>query len=264
VTALHGVATLGSTVLMAEELADGHGQLISLDLARQAEATRSVIFTAPELDHLITEPTATVDPTTGVLIAYWVDQWKDPDGTLHGNIWSMTLGGIAQPVTANDISFAPKAVAGKLFWLEAVPAPNGSTSGQPAPTATAPASTPTPGLGGGSSVNSQVIGIIYTETLDGRPDLDSGKTSVAGTLDTPVSEPQAGATFIVWHTQKSDYSLYNLSDNQTHPLNSSITNPLEVSISPTAVLWVTNDSPNSSQITISKTAINLLEAAELA
>jgi len=108
-------------------------------------------------------------------------------------------------------------------------------------------------------VNSQIAGIIWSENLDGRPDLDVGsKTPIAGT-DTPVSEPQAGATFIVWHNQKGDYWLYNLSDNHATSLNFSITSPLEVSVSPTAVLWVTNDSPNSSQMTIVKTAINLLD-----
>ena len=172
VTALHGVATLGSTVLLAEELANGHGQLVSLDLARQAEPTRSVIFTAPEPDHLITEPMATIDPTTGVLTDYWVDQWQDLDGTPHGNIWRLTLGGIPQPVTTNDVSFAPKMVAGKLFWLEEALSPDGVASDQPGSTPTAATGTATPGTGAG--VNTNVSGIIWSENADGRPDLDVG------------------------------------------------------------------------------------------
>ena len=257
VTALHGVATLGSTVLLAEELANGHGQLVSLDLARQAEPTRSVIFTAPEPDHLITEPTATIDPTTGVLTDYWVDQWQDLDGTLHGNIWRLTLGGIPQPVTTNDVSFAPKMVAGKLFWLEETLSPDGVASDQPASTPTAATGTATPGTGAG--VNTNVSGIIWSENADGRPDLDVGtKTAIAGT-DTPVAEPQAGATFVVWQDKKGDYHLYDVPGNHQEALNEWVTNPLELSVSSTSILWVTNDSPNSSQATLVKTAINLLD-----
>src|SRR5690348_820416 len=52
VAALHGVAALGSTVLLAEELANGHGQLVSLGLTGQSGAARSVLATTQQPDHL--------------------------------------------------------------------------------------------------------------------------------------------------------------------------------------------------------------------
>ena len=108
-------------------------------------------------------------------------------------------------------------------------------------------------------MNTKVSGIIWSENADGRPDLDVGtKTAIAGT-DTPVAEPQAGATFVVWQDKKGDYHLYDVPGNHQEALNEWVTNPLELSVSSTSILWVTNDSPSSSQATLVKTAINLLD-----
>jgi hypothetical protein len=259
VAALHGIAAVGSTVLLAEELANGHGQLVSLDLTNQNGATRAVIATMQQPDHLIADPTATItDPATGGITVYWDEQWKDPDGTLHGNIWRLLPGSSAAPVTTNGVSFSPTIVAGKLFWLEEPPPQSaGTAAGQQTPTPTA-TGTVTPGSGDAAS--SQVAGIIWSESLDGRLDLDTGpKTPIAGT-DTPVYHLQAGATFVVWQDGKGNYNLYDVPGSHQRSLNDSITNPLALSVSPTAVLWVTNDSPGNSQAaTPVKTAINLLD-----
>jgi hypothetical protein len=256
VKALHGVHALGSTVLLAEELANGHGQLVSLNLAPGDTAARSVIATAQLPDHLISDPTAVTDQTTGKMTVYWVDQWQDPDGALHGNIWRLAPGGAPEAVTTNGVSFSPMIVSGKLFWLEEQSAQNaGTASGQPTPTPT-PSPTAVPGSGNGG--NSQVAGIIWSENLDGRPDLDTGsKEAISGS--SPVSNPRAGATFIVWQDSKGDYHLYDVPGDSAQLLNSSISNPLALSVAPTAVLWVTNDSPNSSQMTVVKTELNLLD-----
>ncbi|HEU5370365.1 MAG TPA: hypothetical protein VFU69_17970, partial [Ktedonobacterales bacterium] len=260
VTALHGVAALGSTVLLAEELANGRGQLVSLDLTGQSGATRVVIATAQLPDHLIADPTATVtDPTTGGMTVYWAEQWKDPDGTLHSNIWRLMPGSSAAPVTTNGVSFSPMIVAGKLFWLEEPPAqPGGTAAGQQAPTPT-PTATGTVTPGSGNAASSQVAGNIWSESPDGRLDLDTGPKTLVPETDTPVSGLQAGATFVVWQDKKGDYHLYDVPGNHTQALNASITNPLALSVSPTAVLWVTNDSPGNSQATPVKTAINVLD-----
>ena len=257
VVALHGISTLGATVLLAEELANGHRQLVSLDLAAQGDTARTVIPTGQEPGHLIADPAAALNkPVPGEITYYWVDQWQDSDGTLHGNIWRLLPDGLPTPVTTNDVSFSPLVVSGQLFWLEEPAAQNAGTAvGQPAPSPTA-TSTVTPG--NGSATNSQVAGIIWSENQDGRPDLDAApETTIAGT-DSPVSNLQAGATFIVWQDKKGDYHLYDVPTNSQQSLNESVTNPLALSVSPTAVLWVTSDSPNS-QIAPTKTTINLLE-----
>jgi len=133
VLALHGVHTFGSTVLLAEQRSDERGQLVQLDLTNQGEKSRSVLATS-QPKHWI------ADPTTDGQAYYWADEWLDPDGTLHGNIMRLIptslLAGDPVAITANDGSFAPMIVAGKLVWLEAPLA----QPGQPAST---PQATPT-------------------------------------------------------------------------------------------------------------------------
>ncbi len=255
VAALHGISTLGSTVLLAEELADGRGQLVSLDVTPQGDAARSVIPTEQEPEHLVTDPAAFADPTTGEISYYWVDQWQDPDGTLHGNIWRLLPGGLPAPVTANGVSFSPMIVSGKLFWLEEPLPQNANTaSGQPAPSPTA-----TGTAGNGNAAESKVAGVIWSENPDDRLDLDTAPENAITGTGSLVSNPQAGATFIVWKDKKGDYFLYDVPGNHGQYLNDSVTNPLELSVSPTAVLWVTNNTPNSSQIAPVKTTINLMD-----
>lgn len=263
VKALHGISTLGATVFLAEELADGHGQLVSLDLTHQAEATRSVIATAEAPDHLIATPTATIDATTGVLTVYWVDQWQDADGTLHGNIQRLTPGvsPVVETVTTNGVSFDPLIVQGKLIWLEEQPAqPSAPTASQPAPTLTP---TPTATPDGIHATQSRITGTLWVEPLDGRPDLDTApkntapKTAISGT-DELISDPQAGATFVVWKDKNGDYHLYDVPNNHAQALNDSITNPLVVSVSPNAILWVTSETPSGHQANVAKTSMNLL------
>jgi len=263
VVRLHGVSTLGSMVLLAEELANGHGQLVSLNLNTQVASTRLVIAATQEPGHLYADPAAVADPTTGELTEYWVDQWQDPDGTPRGNIWRLNPGGIPEAVTTNNASFSPAIVAGKLIWLEKPSVQTGSApSNQPAPSPT-PKATGTVTPGSGSADNSQVAGVIWSENLDGRADLDIGpKKPLAGT-DSPVSDLRAGATFVVWKVSSGSYSFYDVQSDRSQSLNSSISNPLALSVSPTAVLWVTNDSPSGSSSTPLKTAINLLLASDL-
>ncbi len=257
VTALQGITTAGSTVLLAEELADGRGQLVSLDLTPQGNATRSVIPTGQVPGHLITDPAAYVNPTTGQITYYWVDQWHDPDGALHGNIWRLLPGGVAMAVTTNGVSFSPMIVSGKLFWLEEPPPQSASAAaGQPAPSPTATGAATS---GTGNAAESQVQGIIWSENPDGRLDLDTAPETAITATNALVSNPQAGATFIVWEVKKGDYYLYDVPGNSGQPLNSSITNPLALSVSPTAVLWITNNTPNGSQVTPFKTNINLMD-----
>ncbi len=251
VAALHGVYASGLTVLLAEELADGRGQLVSLDLAYGTALARSVLRKA-DPGHLILNPTS--DGTTD----YWVDSWLDVDGTVYGNIWRLLSGGSPEPVTTNDSSFAPMIVAGKLVWLEEPLPPNGesvngASSSTPTPT---PVSTLTPG--GGSASDAPVTGILWSEDQDGRPDLDtSPRVSISG--NQLVSQPQAGATFIVWQNRGGDFYLCDLVNSQhSQSINQLVSNALVLTVSPTAVLWVTTDSQNSSQ-TPTRTTINLLE-----
>ncbi len=251
VVALHGVHASGLTVLLAEELADGRGQLVSLDLTYGTALARSVLRKA-DPGHLIMNPTS--DGTTD----YWVDSWFDADGTMYGNIWRLLSGGSPEPVTTNDSSFAPMIVAGKLVWLEEPLPPNGQgANGVPSSTPTpTPVSTLTPG--GGSASGLAVAGILWSEDQDGRPDLDTGpRVSLSG--NRLVSQPQAGATFIVWQNSGGDFYLYDLVNPQhSQPINQPVSNALVLTVSPTAVLWVTADSPNSSQ-TPTRTTINLME-----
>lgn len=261
VKALHGISTLGSTVLLAEELADGHGQLVSLDLALQAHAPRSVIARTELPGHLIASPTATNDPATGNLTVYWVDQWQDLDGTLHGNICRETpaVSAEVETVTMNNVSFAPMIVSGKLFWLEEPSAQPGSTAANQPPTTPTPSPTSTAAPGNGNAEPRQVSGVIWSENLDGRADLDTGpKTAIPGTDSLLAFNPRAGATFVVWNDKNGDYHVYDIPHTHAQLLNDSITGPLGVFVSPTAILWVTNESPASSQATVVKTAINLL------
>ncbi len=259
VKALHGICTLGATVFLAEELANGHGQLVSLDLTHQADTSPSVIATNDIPDHVIATPTATIDATTGDLTVYWVDQWQDLDGTLHGNIQRVTpaVSPEVETVTTNGVSFNPMIVQGKLIWLEAQTAQTANVAtNQQAAAALTPTPTATPN--GSVPPQRQLAGILWAETLDGRADLDAGpKTAISGT-NVLVSNPQAGATFVFWQDGKGNYSLYNLSDGHTQPLNSYINNPLVVMVSPHAVLWVTADSPNGNQSGGIKTSINQL------
>ncbi len=260
VTALHGVSTVGATVLLAEELANGRGQLVSLDLAQTGASARAVIATAELPGHLIADPTAMSDAATGELTTYWVDQWEDPNGTLHGNIWRLEPGGIPEPVTLNDSSFSPKIVAGNIIWLGEPSAQSGdAAAAQPAPSPTPRASaTAAPGSGGAN--NNQVAGVVWMEHLDGRPDLDTGAKQALSETDTLVSDLRAGATFVVWKDSRGDYLLYDVSKGHKQPLNSSITNPLALSVAPTAVLWVANENAAQSgtQTTQVKTTINLM------
>jgi len=254
VAALHGLATFGSTVLLAEELANGHGQLVSLDLSQGGAGARVLVATAPQADHLITDPAT--DGTTD----YWVDQWQDPDGTLHGNITRLSPGALPVAVTTNNSSFAPMIVAGKLLWLEEPPPQDSSTlasghaAASPIPTTTG---TVTPGSGNGAT--NQVLGILWSENQDGRADLDTGpKTASLGT-STLVAAPQAGATFVVWQDSGGGYNLYDVVNDHSYPLNAYISDALALAVSPTAVLWVTGDSTGNNNQPSVKTAINVLD-----
>ncbi len=255
VAALHGVATSGATVLLAEELTSGRGQLVSLDLSQGGAGARAIVATAHQPDHLITDPAT--DGTTD----YWVDQWQDPDGTLHGNIVRFQPGApdaAPQPVTTNDVSFSPMIVAGKLLWLEEPPSQDGSTqaAGQPA-TSPTPTATGTVTPGGGNGPASQVVGILWSESQDGRPDLDTGsKTAPLGT-NTLIAAPQAGATFVVVQDSGGNFYLYDVANDHAQPLNAYINNPLALSVSPTSVLWVTADSTSSSNQPSTKTVITI-------
>ncbi len=258
VTALHGVSTLGSTVLLAEELADGHGQLVSLDLT--GAAARLVIATTQQPGHLITDPAAAVtDPTIGGTTYYWGDQWQDPDGTLRGNIWRLEPGSSPVAVTTNNASFSPKIVSGKLIWLEVPPSQGANTAATQATPLPTPSATETPGSG--SADNSQVEGIVWSENLDGRPDLYVGPKKAPMGTDTLVSDLQAGATFVVWKVSKDDsYYLYDVPNDERKALNSSITNPQVLAVAPKAVLWVAqeNDAQHGTKTPQVRITINLL------
>jgi hypothetical protein len=249
VTALHGIDAFGSTVLLAEELANGHGQLVKLDLAHVGAAERSVVATS-QPDYLI------MDPTTDGTAYYWGEQWQDVDGTLHGNIWRLLPAGVPEAVTSNDVSFSPMIVAGKLIWLEEPNQQNNDIiAGHSTPTSTpAAGATATPS---GVASNSQVQGILWSELLDGRDDLDVGpKQALSGT--DPVSDPQPGATFVICQKSSGDFYLYDLANpGNSQSLNALISNPLSLAVAPTAVLWVTADSQGNSQALV-KTTINLL------
>jgi hypothetical protein len=253
VVALHGLHASGLTVLLAEELADGRGQLVSLDLPYGTALARSVLRMA-DPDHLIMDPTS--DGTTD----YWVESWLGSDGTLYGNIWRLLPGGLPTEVTSNDSSFAPMIVAGKLVWLEEpLPTQNGGNVNGSTPSPPTPTAVPTFTPGGGSASSAPVAGILWSEDQDGRPDLDTGPRTAISDPTRLALLPEAGATFVVWQNSGGDFYLYDLVKPQrSQSLNQFITNALVVAVSPKAVLWVTADSQNGYQAP-TRTTINLLE-----
>lgn len=251
---LHGVHASGSTVLLAEQLKNDVGQLVQLDLTQADPAARTVLATAPAGRWI-------ADPTSDGTDEYWAEEWLDPDGTPHGNIMRLTPGSVVPvAITSNDASFAPMVVANKLVWLEETPQQLARIAiTAPTPTAT-PTTQATLTPSGGSVSHAPIAsGTLWSEALDPDvADLDSGtRTHIADN----VSMPQAGATFVVWQDSNGDFNLYDVGKDTPQPLNAYISNALVLSVSPTAVLWVTDDSQSngsSSQLP-SKTTINLLD-----
>ena len=255
VVALHGLHASGLTVLLAEELADGRGQLVSLDLTYGATAARSVLAT--------TDPnTLIMDPTSDGTVDYWAETWTDVDGTLYSNIWRLQPGGFPVEVTTNASSFSPMIVAGKLVWLEEPLSQNGAFLAGHAPPSPTPIPVSTLAPGGGSTSTAPVAGILWSEDLqdaNSQADLGASPRTAISDPNRLVLLPQAGATFVVWQNSGGDVYLYDLAHpGQSQYLNSSITNPLVLAVSPTAVLWVTADPQDSSQAP-TKTTINLLD-----
>jgi hypothetical protein len=246
--ALHGVHESGTLVLVAEELADGHGQLLELDL-RQINSVKPLVIASAQPGHLI------ADPTSDGSSVYWADEWLNPDGTVHGDIYRLVPDSSPAPVTSNGVSFSPMLVANKLIWLrEPAAQTDAGAANQSTPTATpTPEGTITPGGGGASTA--PVAGTLWEEDLDGRADLDSGaKKQIVGT----AVEPEAGATFVVWQDGNGSYTLYDVTKDQSQPLNSYISNALVFSVSPKGVLWVTADEQAANSQAPQKTTINLL------
>lgn len=251
---LHGVHASGSTVLLAEQLKNEIGQLVQLDLTQADPAARTVLATAPAGRWI-------ADPTSDGTDEYWAEEWLDPDGTPHGNIMRLTPGSIVPvAITSNDVSFAPMVVANKLVWLEETPQQQAQINiTAPTPTAT-PTTQATLTPSGGSVSHAPIpSGTLWSEALDPDVvDLDSGtRTHIAD----GVSMPQAGATFVAWQDSNGDFNLYDVGKDTLQHLNAYISNALVLSVSPTAVLWVTDDSQSSassSQLP-SKTTINLLD-----
>lgn len=261
---LHGVYASGSTVLLAEQLKDEIGQLVQLDLTQADPSARAVLATAPT-GHWI------ADPTTDGTNDYWAEEWLDHDGTPHGDIMRLTPDNTPEAVTSsgtsfapepeaitsNDVSFAPMVIANKLVWLE------GTTQEQaqihtsaPTPTATPDTQATLTPSGGSVSHVPIASGTLWSEAIDPNVvDLDSGARSK---IADGVSLPQAGATFVVWQNSNGDFNLYDVSKDTQQPLNAYISNALVLSVSPTAVLWVTADSQGSSQLP-NKTTINVLD-----
>lgn len=249
--ALHGVRESGTLVLIAEELADGHGQLLELDL-RQINTVQPVVIASAAPGHLI------ADPTTDGSSTYWADEWLDPDGVLHGDIYRLLPDSQPVQVTSNGDAFSPMIVANKLFWLEAPTAQAAAiTTNQSTPTATP---TPTGKLTpvGGSASTAPVAGTLWEESLDGRADLDSGDKKQITDPGKVAFNPMAGATFVVWQDGTGNYTLYDATKDQSQPLNFFISNALVFSVSPKAVLCVTVDEQTSNAQTPVKTTINVL------
>lgn len=249
---LHGVHASGSTVLLAEQLKNEIGQLVQLDLTQADPSARTVLATAPVGRWI-------ADPTSDGTDEYWAEEWLDPDGTPHGNIMRLTPGSVVPvAITSNDVSFAPMVVANKLVWLEEMPQQQAQIHiTAPTPTATPTTQATLTPSGGSVSHVPIASGTLWSEALDPDVvDLDSGtRTHIADN----VSMPQAGATFVVWQNSKGDFNLYDVVNDTPQPLNASISNALVLSVSPTAVLWVTDDSQSSSSQLPSKTTINLLD-----
>lgn len=254
VVALHGLHASGLTVLLAEELADGRGQLVSLDLSNGAAFARSVLATA--------DPnTLIMDPTSDGTVDYWAEIWSNADGTVYGNIWRLQPGGFPIQVTSNASSFSPMIAAGKLVWLEEPLIQNGAILAGHAPSSPTPTPVSTLTPGGGSTSTASVAGILWSEDLQGansQADLDAGPRIAISDPNRLALLPQAGATFVVWQDSGGNFSLYDLVKQHTQPLNEWINNPLVLAISPTAVLWTTADSQNSGQAPAT-TTINLLD-----
>ncbi len=256
VLALRGVHTFGSTVLLAEQRSDERGRLVQLDLTNQGASSRSVLATS-QPKHWI------ADPTTDGQAYYWADEWLDPDGTPHGDIMRLipTSTPTSEPVaiTFNGVSFAPMIVAQKLVWLEELlpQSAQSAAAKQDTPTATAtPPATATLTPGGGSASNSPVAGTLWSTPLDDQLlDLDSAPRQQ---VDADASMPQAGATFVVVQESNGDFTLYDLANDGKKQALGAISNALVVSVSPTAVLWVTADTSSNSQFS-NKTNMNLLD-----
>ncbi|HEY7126050.1 MAG TPA: zf-HC2 domain-containing protein [Ktedonobacterales bacterium] len=245
--ALHGVHESGSLVLVAEEMADRHGRLLEFDLA-QVSAVKPVVLASAQPEHLI------ADPATDGSSVYWADEWRDLDGTLHGDIYRRIPDSQPVQVTHTGFSFSPMLVSNMLIWLGAPAAQaDAKSDGQSTPTIT-PTSTGTLTPVGGSASTAPVMGTLWEEALDGRPDLDSGpKKQITQT----AADPEAGATFVAWQDGNGNYSLYDVTTDHVQPLNTYISDPLVFSVSPKAVLWVTADKSADTQ-TPAKTTINVL------
>ncbi len=258
VMALHGMYASGGVVLLAEQLADGRGQLVRIDLDQAGTASRSIIAKA-QPGHLIT------NPTTDGTADYWADQWLASDGTPHSNIVRLGVGSASEPlaITHNDASFAPMVVAGKLIWLEALRPQDIQAAAKTATPTVSPTPRATLTPGGGSASNAPVAGVLWSAKLDDRTgliDLDSAATRARISDAGSAVMPQAGATFVVWQDGGGNFYLYDVvkGGSAVQPLTSTISNPLVLSVSPTAVLWVTADAQGNSQ-TPAKTSINLLD-----
>jgi hypothetical protein len=256
VLALRGVHTFGSTVLLAELCSDERGRLVQLDLTNQGALSHTMLATS-QPNHWI------ADPTTDGQAYYWADEWLDPDGTPHGDIMRLipnsTPANEPVPISFNAVSFAPMIIAQKLAWLEeSLPQSAQSTAAkQETPTATpTPTATATLTPGGGSASNSPVAGTLWSTQLDDQLlDLDNvPRDKIADN----ASIPQAGATFVVWQDSSGSFTLYDLANDGKRQALGAISNALVVSVSPTAVLWVTADTASASQFS-NKTSINLLE-----
>ena len=251
VLALHGVHASGSTVLLAEQLKNEIGQLVQLDLTQAGPSARMVLATAPA-GHWI------ADPTTDGTNDYWSEDWLDSNGTPHGNIMRLAPGSVVPvAITSNDASFAPMVIAGKMVWMEETPQQAQIDVTKPTPTATPNTQATLTPSGGGVSHAPIASGTLWSETLDPSiVDLDSGPRNH---IADDVSTPQAGATFVVWQNSNGDFLLYDvMKGSDPQKLNSSISNALVLSVSPTAVLWVTADTPSNSQFP-NQTTINLLD-----
>jgi hypothetical protein len=246
--ALHGVRASGTLVLVAEEMADGHGQLLELDL-RQISAVKPVVIASAQPEHVI------ADPTTDGASVYWVDEWHDFEGTLHGDIYRLMPDSQPVQVTTNGASFSPMIVMNKLIWLEVPTALTEAQAADLSSSTVTPTPTGTLTPVGGSASTAPLLGALWVEDLDGRADLDGG----AKKQITPTAfDPEAGATFVAWQDGNGSYALYDVTKDITQALNTYITDPLVFSVSPKAVLWVTVEAKAPDTQTPVKTTINLL------
>jgi hypothetical protein len=249
--ALHGVHAFGALVLVAEELADGHGELLALDL-RQVGTVQALVLASAPPGHVI------ADPTSDGASVYWADEWISPDGGLHGDIDRLAPDGSAVAVTSNGVSFSPMLVANKLVYLE-VPA---AQAGQPGDAQQTPTATPTPAgvltpPGSGAST-APVAGVLWVEDADGRADLDSGARKPITDAGKLAFLPEAGATFVVWQEGNGAYALYDVTKDQVWVLTSYIPNAVVLAVAPRAVLWVSVEGQGATGQAPVKMTINLL------